>query len=266
MPNELMTYLRMFSMSRRHFIQASAVAGTLAAVTTFTPSSIAGIALAESAAQTDGDLGILNYALTLEHLEAQLYKVLIGSGLLSGKALAYANAYGAHETTHVDALIDTITKLGGTPVKAQAAYNFPKLTTQDEVIATLVKVEDLGASAYLGAAPLLQNADLLTVAVQIHTVEAEHATAWRFLAGQDPVPFAFAPPMSKEDVIKAVTPFLTVPAGTTPAPGTPAQMPNTGAGDSDTLQFIGIAGGIATAAVGAALLRKHQLDAAKDAG
>ncbi len=246
---DISTLLGMFSTSPRQYQSASKIAGGLAATTTLEPSTIAGIALAESAAQADGDLGILNYALTLEHFENALYRGLLQTGLLTGKALEYATAYGGHESTHVQALTKTITDLGGTPVKEQAGYNWPKLTTEKEVIEIIATVEDLGASAYLGAAPLLQNADLLTVAVQIHTNEAEHATAFRFLAGQDPVPFAFAPPMTKDEVLKVVTPFLQAPAGA------PSQMPNTGLGDTDTLKFLGIAGGIGAIAAGVALSR-----------
>lgn len=59
-----------------------------------------------------------------------------------------------------------------------------------------------------GAAPLVKNPDILTVAVRFHTVEAEHATTWRFLLGQDPVPFAFAPPLSMAEVLEILNPFL----------------------------------------------------------
>ncbi len=247
---DIVSSLRTFATSRRHFLQATTIAGTLVATTTLAPSSIAGIALAESAAVSSGDLGILNFALTLEHFENALYRALLASGLLSGQALSFARTFGAHESTHVTALTQTIMKLGGTPVQEQAAYNFPKVTTQAQVIAALSTVEDVGASAYLGAAPLVQDAGLLTVAVEIHSVEAEHATGWRFLNGQDPVPFAFAPPRTKQEVLDVVTPFLTVPSSSMPA-----TMPNTGLSTNGGLKVIGAVGGIAAVAAGAALLR-----------
>lgn len=251
---KLFSQLRMFASSRSHFLGATAIAGGLTATTTLSSSAIAGIALAEAAAQQGGDLGILNYALTLEHLENALYRTLNGSGLLTGQAADYARTFGAHENTHVDALTKTITQLGGTPVKEQSAYSFPVLKTEAEVIATLATVEDLGASAYLGAAPLIQNPDLLTVAVQIHTNEAEHATAFRFLAGLDPVPFAFAPPTSMADVVTAVTPFLAM----------PGQMPETGLTDSAGMKAIGVAGGLAAIAAGLALAKSQQRETAQE--
>ena len=250
MMQEVTTYLRMFSTSRRHFLRATSVAGGMTAATTLAPSTIAGIALSEAAAQGDGDLGILNYALTLEHFENALYRGLLQSGLLKGQALDFARTFGAHESTHAQALTKTISDLGGTPVQEQAGYNWPKLSSENEVIALLAQVEDLGAAAYLGAAPMIQNPDLLTVAVRIHSNEAEHATAFRFLAGQDPIPFAFAPAKSKQEVLDAVTPFLQ-------APGAPAQMPNTGLAE-DGLKVLGIAGGVAAAAAGLALARSQK--------
>lgn len=255
MNEEILQHLRTFATSHRHFVRASTIAASLAAVTTLAPTNIAGVALAEAAAQDAGDLGILNFALTLEHFENALYRGLLQTGLLTGKAEAFARAFGAHENDHVNALTQTITKLGGTPVKEQAAYNWPKLKSEAEVIATLAKVEDVGASAYLGAAPLVKDADLLTVAVQIHTVEAEHATAFRFLAGQDPVPFAFAPPRTKQEVLAVVTPFLQAPGNV------PSQMPNTGIADGNTLKVLGVAGGIGAIAAGVAMAQRQTAQA-----
>ncbi|GAC1383706.1 MAG: hypothetical protein NVSMB42_00750 [Herpetosiphon sp.] len=254
---EILNHLRMFSSSRRHFLKATTIAGSLVATaSTLAPTTIAGVALAESAAQADGDLGILNYALTLEHFENALYKVLIASGLLTGQALEFAKAFGAHESAHVTAITETIKKLGGTPVQPLAAYNLPALKSQAEAIATITKVEDVGASAYLGAAPLVKNNDVLTAAVEIHTVEAEHATAWRFLNGENPVPFGFAPPRTKQEILDIVTPFLSAPAAA-PTTGGPSSMPNTGAGDQ-TLKYVGLAGGVAAIAAGAALARDRR--------
>ncbi len=251
MSQDLNSLLKLGASSRRHFLRASAIAGGLTAAGALTPAYVAGISLSKAAAQEGGDLGILNYALTLEHLEARLYKDLIASGLLSGQVLGYAQVYGSHEATHVDALTDTISKLGGEPVKAQEQYNFPKLKNQTEVVNTLVQVEDLGAAAYLGAAPLIKNGDLLTVAVQIHTVEAYHATGFRALAGQPVVPFAFAEGQSMEQVLKAVTPFLM------------AGMPNTGSGGGvaenmgKVEKLIGVAGVGAAAAAGVGLVKNR---------
>jgi hypothetical protein len=240
MNTEVTGLLRTYSTSRRQFLRASAIAGGLTALGTMAPSTVAGMALGRAAAAEGGDLGVLNYALTLEHLEATLYDTLVGSGLLDGQALRYAKVYGAHEAAHVDLLTKAITAAGGDPVEAEEEYNFPKFSSEAEVLDALVTVEDLGASAYLGAAPLIESDEYLTVAVQIHTVEAYHATGFRFLAGQDPVPFDFAEPSTMAEVLKAVDPFF-------------VSMPSTGGGGTATAgSGAGTAAGVAGLGVAAA--------------
>lgn len=180
---------------------------------------------AQSASQ---DLDILNYALTLEHLESAAYRAINGSGLLSGKAAEYFQSFGDHEATHVTTLTDVINSLGGTPVKEQASYAWPELRNQQEVLTFFQSVEELGAAAYLGQAPRLQNGDLLTAAVSIHNVEAQHAAVLSDLIGVPPSP-AFASPKTMEQVLMVVTPIL-MPEGVMPA-----AMPNTGGGGAQRL-------------------------------
>jgi Ferritin-like domain len=62
-----------------------------------------------------GDIGILNYALTLEYLEAAFYKDVVKSGLFKGEELAVLKKFGAEEQQHVEALSGTVKKLGGKP-------------------------------------------------------------------------------------------------------------------------------------------------------
>ncbi|MHB8647056.1 MAG: ferritin-like domain-containing protein [Thermomicrobiales bacterium] len=174
----------------------------------------------------NNDIDVLNYALTLEHFEAALYKVLIGANLLTGVEAQYLTTFGAHEQAHVDTLTQVIGQLGGTPVKAPASYNFAAagpITSRDQLVAVLVTVEDLGASAYLGAAGYIQSQDLLTAAVTIHAVEAEHAAIFRDLAGLVVSPDVVAKGRTPDEVLALVTPFLSAPAPTpapVPAPAT----------------------------------------------
>ncbi|MDQ6908446.1 MAG: ferritin-like domain-containing protein [Chloroflexota bacterium] len=175
------------------------------------------------------DLDILNYALTLEHLETEMYKQIIASGKLTGDEQGYATQFGAHEAAHVTALTQTIQKLSGTPVAAQAKYNFPAFDTRDNIVKFLVTIEDLGAGAYLAAAPEIKNPDVLTAAVQIHNIEGEHASIWRRQAKMTPVAGAFASPVAKADVLKAAGPILG--SGAAAAPAAPAA---TGTGGATT--------------------------------
>ncbi len=207
--------------SRRNFLRASAVTAVASAIV-FNP-AVARTAFAANKSQSaEQDLAILNYALTLEHLEAAAYRAIVASGLLSGTALKYFQQFGAHETTHVDTLIKTINSLGGAPVQAQASYAFPSFTSQAEVLTYFHTVEDLGAAAYLGQAPRLLNPGLLTAAVSIHNVEAQHAAVLADLIGVSPSP-TFGAPKTMEEVLAIVTPILT-------GSSIPAGMPSTGLG------------------------------------
>jgi hypothetical protein len=207
------------AMSRRRFLMASAAAAVSTAIAA-SPSA-SRVVFATNNQQASSDLDILNYALTLEHLEAYAYRFAVGSGLLSGAALKYFQDFGAHEATHVDTLVKTITSLGGIPVQAQSSYTFPKLNNQRDVLTYFQGVEELGAAAYLGQAPRIQNPDLLTAAVSIHNVEAQHAAILSDLIGVAPAP-AFGMPKTMEEVLAIVTPILS--GGAMPG------MPNTGQG------------------------------------
>lgn len=218
------------------------------------------------------DLDILNYALTLEHLESTMYQQIVASGKLTGDEQQYAMDFGKHEAAHVQALTQTIQKLGGTPVAAQAKYNFPAFDTRDNIVKFLVTVEDLGAGAYLGAAGEIKNPDVLTAAVQIHNIEGEHASIWRRQNKMTPVQGAFAAPVARADVLKAAGPILSASGGATtgttsgatsgttssaPATGgaTTMVMPQTGAPKQETNNGVAAAvvAGVAAVGVGAAL-------------
>lgn len=168
-----------------------------------------------------GDLKILNYALTLEFLEADFYDKVINSGLVKDKAtVAIAKKFGSTEQEHVDALIATIKKLGGKPVMAPVTKFEPTLDKGlKAVLETAATVENLGAAAYLGQAGNIKNKEVLAAALAIHTVEARHAAALNILVGrgfgdgkgglEGALPDgAFGKPMSEAAVLKAVQPFL----------------------------------------------------------
>src|SRR4051794_27044015 len=71
--------------------------------------------LASARPSAKQDLAILNYALTLEFLEAAFYTEASTAGALSGDLLAYAKLLAEHENTHAGVLRTTIKTLGGTP-------------------------------------------------------------------------------------------------------------------------------------------------------
>jgi hypothetical protein len=154
-----------------------------------------------------GDIGIFNYALTLEYLETEFYKKVIKSGLFSGKVLDLLKSFGAQEQTHVDAIKAAIKSHGGTPAtKPVGKFTLDNATNVAKLAAT---VENLGAAAYLGQAGLIVDKKLLASALAIHTVEARHAAILNTLTKQDITPDgAFAKPMTLTEVVAAVKPFI----------------------------------------------------------
>jgi Ferritin-like domain len=88
--------------------------------------STAAAAAKTTASSTSGDLGILNYALTLEYLETEFYDKVVAAELFKGKVGSLIKTFGAQEATHVEALKGAVEKLGGTPVsKPQGAFATP---------------------------------------------------------------------------------------------------------------------------------------------
>ena len=71
-----------------------------------------------------------------------------------------------------------------------------------------VTLEEVGISAYNGAATAIKSPDLLSAAGAVVQVEARHAGALRELAGMDPAPVAFDKTLSPQQVVAAVKPFL----------------------------------------------------------
>ena len=167
-----------------------------------------------------GDLHVLNYALTLEYLETTFYNEVIASGVIKDPKIgALAKSLAETEQAHVDALKATITKLGGTPVKAPKTNFGPTIEMGTKaILEAAANVETLGAAAYLGQAGNISNKDVLAAALSIHSVEARHAAALNQLIGRGfggkgglsgSLPDgAFAKPMTEEAVLKAVQPYL----------------------------------------------------------
>ncbi|HEU4470993.1 MAG TPA: ferritin-like domain-containing protein [Flavisolibacter sp.] len=138
---------------------------------------------------------VLNFALTLEYLEAEFYKKAVASAPIPAETLAGYTLIRDHEVAHVALLRQTITALGETPVTLTAAnFDFSGgngsqtgpfanvFTNYDVLLAVSQAFEDTGVRAYKGqAANLISNNDVLKAALQIHSVEARHAAYIRKL-------------------------------------------------------------------------------------
>jgi hypothetical protein len=154
-----------------------------------------------------GDLGIVNYALTLEYLESAFYANVIRSGLFKGADLDLIKSIGSNEDAHVAALEGTAKKLGGKPAPKPKAQ-FP-IKDPEQVLKLAATVENLGAAAYLGQAGAIKSPEVLAAALAIHTVEGRHAAALNTLTGQPFTPDgAFAVPAHANEVLEQVKPFI----------------------------------------------------------
>jgi rubrerythrin len=124
-----------------------------------------------------GDTGILNYALTLEYLEAEFYKEANrnnkGVPFITGPNVQdFLDVVVRDEKAHVKALKDV---LGRKAVK-KPKFDFGTTTSnQDEFIATSFALENTGVGAYSGQAFNIKKGKVLAAALSIVTIEARHA-------------------------------------------------------------------------------------------
>jgi rubrerythrin len=214
--------------SRKRFFKMLGGAGAVSAATALLAacgddktSGASAAAATKASDDNASDLKIVNYALTLEYLEATFYQEVLDSGVIKDKKIGdLAKSIQQHEQHHVEALTATAKSLGGKPAAK------PKTTFQDvidkgatSILQTAATVENLGAAAYLGQAGNIKSKDILAAALSIHSVEARHAAALNELVGRGfgdgkgglagSLPDGpFAKPMDMAAVLKAVEPFI----------------------------------------------------------
>lgn len=180
------------------------------------------------------DEGILNFARTLEFLEARFYREgLDGIGEEDLRTSDPVEAVGGsvqdrvyddlrviqeHEETHIEVLGDTIESLGGDPV-AEPTFDFGTATEDPtEFLATAAVLETTGVGAYAGAAPLIDNPDLIPPALSIHSVEARHASFLNVVNEEIGFPDAFDEALTVEEVLERAGPFIVEDGGGEPDP------------------------------------------------
>jgi hypothetical protein len=171
------------------------------------------LAALAAAQDFEDDVAVLNYALTLEHLEYAFYrdgvgKFDFGKDSFGNSITTYATAIRDHEVGHVKTLTGVVDSFGGTPVK-EGTYDFGYGNDPKKFLATAQALENTGVMAYDGAIRYLKDADLVTAAASIAAVEARHAAYLNLINGQIPFPAAFEEPKSKAEVLKVAGPFIT---------------------------------------------------------
>ena len=192
-----------------HTRQAFLMRGAVAAGTVYGLSAVGPFVREAIAQEGGGDVEILNFALTLEFLEAAFYEqALKNTSGLSGEAKELATTIGENETAHVEVLKSTIIDLGGKPTAAPGVDFGQAFSSEKSFLELAQTLEDTGVYAYNGAAPQIKSKEVLGAAGGIVQVEARHAAAIRLLRGENPSPDAFDKTLSTDEVLEAVKPFV----------------------------------------------------------
>lgn len=195
------------------------------------------------------DITVLKFADVLEQLESQFYAAGLSqfkdadfssAGFASSNAaIQQITAIQSDESTHSIVLQQELTDLGETPVTS-CKFNFASaLTDVPTMAATARIVENLGVMAYLGAAQLLTDPQLLEAAGSILTVEARHQTVLNILSGTGKaIPSAFDLALSPSEVLAVASPFFDGPCDLGVPANPTLSVTNTGSvGQGTTLTF-----------------------------
>jgi hypothetical protein len=154
-----------------------------------------------SAGTAKSDVAILNFALTLEYLEAAFYAEAVSKGRFGGKTGAFATVVSKHEAAHVAFLKSA---LGSAAVKSPT-FNFQGTTTNEaKFMATAQVLEDTGVAAYLGQAGNIKSKKILGAAASVMAVEARHAGWIRDLNNVPGAPASFQGSKTKAQILAAV--------------------------------------------------------------
>jgi len=208
-------------LDRSDFLKRGVLAGggLLVGSAMFSPILSAAEAKISSKKSVKNDVKILNFALTLEFLEAAFYKQAVANKAYGNnpQLQRFAEVVAAHEAKHVSFLKGA---LGSHAIKSPKFDFKDTVTDQAKFAATSQVLEDTGVTAYLGQVAHVKQGAVLTAAGTIATVEARHASWIRYInhgagpmtATKDlPAPNDFDKHKSEAQILKAVggTGFIT---------------------------------------------------------
>lgn len=182
-------------------------------------------------ANLSNDIEILNFALILEHLEADFYARVIAAHAarpyLRDRIPFVANKLASDEAIHVTAVTEQIRRGGGTPIE-RPSFQFPDnvFISQTGFLTLSTALEETGVGAYSGAAPRIKGREYLQFAASIYGIEARHTGLIRFLSGRTFAPDAKETPFTAMQVVKRAAPYIV----TTGLPSMP--MSNSSMSDS----------------------------------
>jgi Ferritin-like domain len=151
------------------------------------------------------DVGILNFGLRFERLQATFYTQAEELGTISTMPDAkqrWAETLGAHERAHVQ----IIKKVLGPKAGPSPTFDFGDANQTDAAFTrTAVAMEDLTVALLTGVMPLVKDRKLVAAIMGLLTVEARHAAWARHIVGTDPVPQSFDQPKTLNQVNGVLT-------------------------------------------------------------
>jgi len=160
----------------------------------------------------------LQFAHVLEQLETEFYAQALKKFQPSDFTSAGFNdpqlvvdqltVIAGDEATHTTVLETTLKSVGAEPITT-CSFNFDAVLVDVKTTVNVARlVENVGVSAYLGAATLVEDPELLVDAASILTVEARHQTIHNLLAGGTSIPYAFDVALSPQQVLAIAGPFI----------------------------------------------------------
>ncbi|KAK5449592.1 hypothetical protein LTS15_008667 [Exophiala xenobiotica] len=160
------------------------------------------------------DITILQFALTLEHLENTFYQEAFNTFQLqdfidagfSEEFFINLQFIAFDESTHVSVLQSALSSAGVAPVQA-CEYSFPVSDVASFVTLSAV-LESIGTSAYLGAAGFVGSRDILTIAASIMATEGLHTSLQRSSLGAIGASDPFFTPLDANSVFTLAAQFI----------------------------------------------------------
>lgn len=155
------------------------------------------------------DVEVAQFALLLERLERAYYeRALREVPDFSPDVRDLARTLREDEAEHTDALTRLLRQMGGDTGR-EPRFDFgDAFRSQRQFLLVSRTLEETGVSAYNGAAPTLEQDEVLAVAGQIVQVEARHTALVRWELGEDITAGAFDRPLDKAAVLQRAGPFI----------------------------------------------------------